>query len=226
MIKNVLIDLDDTLLDFKKSEARAITATMKEYGVVPNEQRIKRYSEINDLYWKKLERKELTREEVLVGRFREFFDELKVSVDAISVRYFYENYMKTCVDFIDGAIELLDELKIENYRVYLVSNGTAVVQDSRIKLAGIAKYFDGIFISQRVGHNKPSPMFFETVFDSIKEFNRDETIILGDSLSSDILGGKGVGIKTCLYNPRKNENGVSDYEIDDLSKFLPLIKGI
>ena len=225
MIKNILIALDDTLLDFKKSEARAIVDTMKEFGVVPTNEKIKRYSEINDEYWKKLETGELVREQVLVGRFATFFEELGVQVDAVKVRYFYEDYMKTCVDFIDGAVETLMALQ-GKYKLYLVSNGTAVVQDSRIEISGLSKYFDKIFISQRVGYNKPSIMFFNAVFDEISHFNKDETIILGDSISSDILGGINAGIKTCLFNPKKHKNDIAHYQISKLSEFIKLLDNI
>ncbi len=225
MIKNILIDLDDTLLDFKASEARAIRATLAHFGIEATDEVVVLYSKINDEHWKKLEKGELTREQVLVGRFAVLFDDMGVLADAVEARFFYENTIKNCVDFIDGAVELLEELS-RKYRLYLVSNGTAVVQDSRIKIAGIEKYFDEIFISQEVGYNKPSPLYFEKVFKSIPNFKKAETIILGDSLSSDMAGGRAVGIKTCLFGKTDKFSDLVDYRIEKLSNFVDILENI
>lgn len=222
MIKNVLIDLDDTILDFKRAEAVAIRKTLLDIGVEPSDEIVQLYSEINDAHWKRMEKGELKREQVLVGRFAVLLEKLGVLSDPVAMRYAYENYIKQGHYFIDGAVELLEGLS-KNYSVFLVSNGTAVVQDSRIKSAGIEKYFDGIYISQRVGHNKPAPEFFNEVFKSINDFRPEETIILGDSLSSDISGGRSVGIHTCLFSPNCNPSDLPDYKISALSEFLPLL---
>ncbi len=223
MIKNILIDLDDTILDFKTSEARAVTDTLLHFGFTPTREAVELYSKINDEHWKKLEQGELTREQVLVGRFQVLFDKLGITADSYAARVYYENSIKQCVDFIEGAKDLLESLH-EKYSLYLVSNGTAVVQDSRIKIADIGKYFKGIFISQRVGYNKPSPLFFEKVFESIVDFKREETIILGDSISSDIAGGRGVGIKTCLFSNNVENWQFSDFYISKLCDFYDILK--
>ena len=225
MIRNILIDLDDTILDFKASEARAITETLKHFGIISSGKEVKLYSQINDEHWKKLEKGELTREQVLVGRFAKLFDVLGVNADAIEARHFYESTIKNCVDFIDGAIALLEEL-YKKCRLYLVSNGTAVVQDNRIKIAGIEKYFDGIFISQRLGYNKPSPLYFEKVFREILDFKKSETIILGDSLSSDMAGGRAVGIKTCWFTKNAKNDEKVDYCISNLNEFTHILSKI
>ena len=121
---------------------------------------------------------------------------------------------------MDGAPRLLLDLS-GNYRLYIASNGTTVVQKSRIASAGIARYFDGIFLSQELGADKPQKEFFERATMQIEGYDPQESIILGDSLTSDIQGGINAGMHTCWFNPRKKERGniIPEFEIADLSEF-------
>ncbi len=228
MIKNVLLDLDDTIFDFHLAEKIALTKTLLAFGIEPTEDVVTRYSEINASLWRKLELCEMSREEVLVGRFELLFRELNVSCDALSARRSYEKNLSVGHYFIDGAPELLKALS-GKYKLYLASNGTASVQIPRIESSGIEKYFDGIYISELVGFNKPDKRFFERIFDGIEDFSKDETIIVGDSLSSDILGGKNAGVKTCLYNPRLKEISgdiTPDYAIKALAELPSLLEAL
>ena len=225
MIKNVLLDLDDTIFDFHKAERIALTKTLESLGVMPTEAVTSRYSEINASLWRKLERGEMEREEILVARFRLLFEEIGASRDALSARILYEKNLSVGHYFIEGAPELLEAL-FGKYKLYLASNGTAAVQIPRISSSPIEKYFDGIFISELVGFNKPDKRFFERIFKGIEGFSPEETIIVGDSLSSDILGGKNAGIKTCLFNPKKKTVSgdiLPDFEIGALSELTELL---
>lgn len=225
MIRNLLLDLDDTILDFHRAEKIALTRALTEAGVEVTDARLARYSEINASRWRLLEEKKITRPEVLFSRFEIFFRELGIDADAHAVQTAYEKYLSIGHFFMPGAKELLDAL-FSHYRLYLASNGTASVQAGRIESAGIAPYFKEMFISEKVGADKPDPAFFRAVFSKIPDFREEETVMLGDSLTSDIRGGNGVGIRTVLYNP-KHKPGREDirptYEIDDLSKFPPLL---
>jgi len=226
MIEFVFLDLDDTLFDFKLAERIAIGRTLEELGVAPEEKILKRYSEINKSCWEKLERGEYTREEVLVNRFALLFSEIGSDVEPLTARRLYEKKLGIGHYFIDGATELLDTL-YGKYKLYITSNGTKPVQDPRIASSGIARYFDKIFISEVVGANKPSPEFFKRVFGEIEGFDKERAIIVGDSLTSDILGGKNAGIKTCLFNPKKKANTtgiIPDYEISSLYELDGLLK--
>lgn len=228
MIKHIFLDLDDTLLDFHLAEHIAMKATFAELGVPNDDKTLARYSEINRSCWERLERGEWTRREVLVGRFKLLFAEIGSLADPELAQQTYED--KLCIGhyFLPGAEKLLDGL-YGNYKLYITSNGTARVQDSRIASSGIARYFDGIFISQRVGADKPSPIFFERVFEAIDGFEPSEAIIVGDSLTSDIKGGRDAGILTCLYNPKHKpgrEDIIPNFEISDLRQLIPLIESI
>lgn len=228
MIRNLLLDLDDTILDFHRAEKIALTRALTEAGVEVTDARLARYSEINNSRWQLLEEKKITRPEVLLSRFEIFFRELGIDVDAHAVQTAYERYLSVGHFFMPGAEELLETL-FPRYRLYLASNGTASVQAGRIASAGIAKYFREMCISETIGADKPDPAFFRYVFSKIPEFKEEETLMLGDSLTSDIRGGCGVGIRTVWYNP-KHKPARADihptYEIDDLSLFPSLIERI
>lgn len=228
MIKYVFIDLDDTIFDFHKAEAIALTQMLSEFKITPSESVKKRYSEINKSQWELLEKKLKTRKEILIDRFTIFFSEIGADVDSLKAKEIYENFLGNGHFFIDGAEELLESL-YGKYRLYLASNGTESVQTRRIALSGIQKYFDRIFISQAVGFDKPAKEFFEKCFSTIADFSIDEAIIIGDSLSSDIKGGINAGIRTCLFNPKKKENLsgiIPDFEVANLSEIPTLLERI
>ena len=201
MIKNILLDLDDTILDFHKAERIALTTTLKKIGIEPSEETLQLYSKINLAHWKRLEVGELTRHEVLHGRFTELFNALGVAGDCYEAQRIYEWELGTGHYFLDGGEELLEALYAK-YDLYLASNGTDIVQTRRIESAGIEKYFKELFISQRIGFDKPNPEYFKRCFDRIPNFKKEETVIIGDSLSSDIKGGILSGIKTVWFNPK------------------------
>ena len=226
MIKNVLLDLDDTLLDFHRAEAEAIRHTLAEIGIDPTDETVALYSKINRSCWAKLETGEYTREEVLHRRFDMLFATLGVSGDSHETQKLYEYRLSLGAYYLDGAEELLDGL-LGKYRLYLATNGIVNVQTRRIKDSGIGKYFDGIFVSERIGYNKPDKRFFDTAFLEIPSFDHRETVIIGDTLTSDSLGGITAGIKTVYFNPRglKNDTGITpDYEIGSLNELPELLK--
>ena len=207
VIRFVFLDLDDTLLDFHKAEAVALTRTFDRLGMPHTPEILARYSAINLRHWELLEEGRLNREQVLVGRFRQLFGELKVAADPEKAQACYEDYLSQGHWFIPGAPELLETLA-PRYQLYLASNGTTVVQQGRIQSAGIAHYFQGIFLSQQIGADKPSPAFFDAV-------------LVGDRLTSDMRGGLAAGIRTCWFNPHHKppRAGIPvDREIDALSQ--------
>lgn len=228
MIRNVLFDLDDTLFDFHKAEKIALTKTLVHFGIDPTEETLALYSTINAAHWKRLELGEISREEVKVGRYRELFKTIGVECDPVKATAYYESMLAIGHYFMPGAPELLEEL-YRKYRLYIVSNGTAKVQEGRIGSSGIAKYMDGIFISQLLGANKPDKQFFDICFAEIPDFSLSETVIIGDSLSSDIKGGINAGIITVWFNPKgiENDNDIKpDYTIKELSEVPGLLSQI
>lgn len=228
MIRYVLFDVDDTLLDFGKAEAAAIRKTFERIGIPVTDELIRRYSEINAQQWSRFEKGEITRERLLTERFDILFSELGINVPSEMAQASYEYLLGIGHYFVDGAEELLEALK-DKYELYIVSNGNASVQDRRLKSAGIIPYFKDIFISERVGFNKPSAEFFEACFERIPGFEKDKAVIVGDRLSSDILGGINAGVRTCWFNPRgdaPDPDIPADYEIKHLSELPALLDSI
>lgn len=225
MIKFVLLDLDDTIFDFHAAEHAALSATLAAMDVPVTDETLSRYSEINRAHWEMLERGELTREQVLTQRFDALYRELGISRSSEKTQSVYEYRLSLEHPFIKGAEELLDKIS-KNYELYIVSNGTAIVQDRRIADSGIGKYFKNIFISQRVGADKPDKRFFDYCFSHIENFSRESAIIVGDSLTSDILGGINAGIKTCRFNPhgKTADKIIPDYEIKTLAELTELLE--
>ena len=228
MIKNILLDLDDTILDFHKAEKIALSATLRKIGIEPTDEVLSLYSQINRRHWKLLEAQKLTRHEVLHGRFTELFATIGVKGDCYEAQRIYEWELGTGHYFLEGAEELLDTL-YEKYDLYLASNGTDIVQTRRIASANIGHYFKELFISQRLGYDKPNPEFFRLAFEKIENFKKEETVIIGDSLSSDILGGINAGITTVWFNPHGSEATGSikpDYTVKRLDEIPALLEKI
>ena len=228
MFEFLLIDMDDTVLDFKKAEYTAIRKTLAEAGLDPTDEVCSRYSQINDGYWKRLERKEVTRRQLQIGRFADLFAEFHITADGERCADRYMENLAQGHDFMPGAEQALQSLS-KKYKLYLASNGNTETQRSRIALAGIEKYFEDIFISGEIGVNKPDKLFFVGCFARIENFDPAKTMIVGDSLSSDILGGKNAGIATCWVAPLNKEAPADltpDYRIESITQLEELLKSI
>ena len=225
MIEFLFLDLDDTILDFHKAERIAISKTIRQFGVEPAEEILKLYHEINKWHWEQLELGKLTRGEVLVNRFGVLFEQLGKDVDAAACARVYEKNLSIGHYFLPGAEEAVDRLS-KKYRLFLASNGTAVVQKGRMTSANLYRFFEKVFVSQEIGFNKPSKEYFEGCFAQIPGFDREKAMIVGDSLSSDIKGGINAGIKTVWVNPEHKECGAvkPDYEIERLSQLEGLLE--
>lgn len=220
MIKTILWDVDGTLLDFLKSEDYGIRACLEEIGFYAcDEAMLERYSKINRRYWEALERGEISKPEVLVGRFRSFFQEEGIAcpdVEAFNASYqqklgekFFEN---------ERSLELCQRLK-KRVKQYVVTNGTVEAQKNKLRYSGLGACMDGTFISDEIGAEKPTREFFQAVFDVIGQPQPGEVMIVGDSLTSDMRGGNTAGLICCWYNPRKQINTTNvriDYEIESI----------
>ncbi len=200
MIRNVLFDLDDTLFDFGKAEGIALTRALSSLDIPVTDELIARYGVINSECWGELERGILSLEEVKVERYARLFAERRIDVDPQKATAVYEHFLGIGHYYVDGAEESLRALH-GKYRLYIASNGTASVQKGRLASAGIAPLFDDIFISEDIGYFKPDVKFFDYCFSKIPSFSKEETVLVGDRLSSDIRGGTNADIKTIWFNP-------------------------
>lgn len=225
MYEFLFLDADDTLLDFRKSERAAITESFSRFGIEPADALIRRYSAINQSCWERMERGEITRDRVLIERFERLFTEIGADIDPWTFENTYQALLGRWAFVVDGVFEILEYLK-PKYRLYIASNGVAATQDSRLRAAGLSPWFDGIFISERVGRNKPEKEYFDRCFAQIPGFRHDRALIIGDSLSSDIRGGKNAGIDTCWFNYRRKparEDIVPDYTVYSLVELRTIL---
>ena len=223
----ILWDVDGTLLNFLAAEDIAMRFLFQDFGLGEcSDSMVKQYSRINDLYWKKLESGEMTRAEILVKRFDAFFQSVGIdSVDGNAFNIAYQKRLGETVVFSDNAFEVVSLLK-GKIPQYVVSNGTIVAQTGKLTKSGLIHLMDGIFLSERLGAEKPSIDFFNQVFKEIKPIDKSKVLIVGDSLTSDIAGGINAGIKTCWFNPLKTPNQIAltpDYEIENLKEILSLL---
>ena len=228
MFEFLFLDLDDTILDFQKAEHVALSKTLRGFGLEPTETVLKRYNLINKAHWEALERKELTREQVLVGRFQVLFEEMGISAEPVKVARAYEHNLSIGHWFLPGAEEAVARLS-RKYKLYLTSNGTASVQKGRMTSANLYRFFENVFVSQEIGVNKPAVEYFEKCFAQIPGFDKTKAIIVGDSLTSDILGGQNAGIATCWVNPHHKQGRPDirvDYEIEALSQLEDLLENL
>ena len=225
MIRFLFLDLDETILDFHKAERIALSKTIRDFGIEPTEDVLDRYHVINKWHWEQLELGLMTRAEVLVNRFAALFEERGIEVDAAAVAKSYEKNLSIGHYFLPGAEETVDALSKE-YRLFLASNGTASVQKGRMTSANLYWFFETVFVSQEIGHNKPSKEYFDACFAQIPGFNREKAMIVGDSLSSDIKGGIRAGIKTVWVNPGHADCGdiKPDHEIEALHQLDALLE--
>lgn len=227
MIKVLLWDIDGTLLNFLEAEKYAIRKCFSIFNLGEcTDEMLGKYSKINDKYWKMLERGEITKKEVLHNRFEEFFKLEKIAfADVEAFNGEYQVRLGDEIFFNDDSYELMKKLK-GHVLQYAVTNGTYVAQKRKLERSGLDRLFDGVFISEHIGVEKPNKAFFDYIWDEIGHYGKDEVMIIGDSLTSDIKGGENAGIISCWYNPYKLENKLNvkpNFEINDLHQIEEII---
>lgn len=223
----LLFDIDDTLLDFHATENRALELFFKKHGIELTDTVKDNYVKFNQSLWKKLELGEISRQELMTNRFTTFFKkEFNLNIDGLSLNREYLEFLSTGTDTIPGAKDLLSTLKKSGHKLYVVTNGIDFVQERRLRNTGFNSFFDDIFISQKIGYQKPDARFFKNVFNELSEFNPDDTLIIGDSLTSDIQGGHNANIDSIWYNPKSSpidKKITPTYQVNKLQDILQIV---
>lgn len=212
----ILFDADGTLFDFLRCEDSAIRATFADFEIEPSDALVLSYSQINDSLWKMLERGEIEKSVLLYIRFELFCEKHGFSRDAKAMAKKYMNELSEQAYFLDGAKELCASL-FGKVRMYIVTNGVDFIQRKRYKKSGLGEYFDDLFISGEIGYEKPSVKYFDAVSEKIPDFSKKNTLIVGDSLTSDIRGGINYSLDTCWYNP-SGKSAPADMDITYIAK--------
>ena len=216
--KYILLDADDTLFDFQLAQERSLNEVFQKVGI-PLEHK-KTYKEISHGLWAKLEKKEITLSELKTSRFTLLLDQINHKTD-IDVEMLYENTLAAHDELLEGAREFLDIIS-KKYHLILISNGMPNIQHPRLNSSKLKDYFEEIFISDEMGAQKPSKEFFDIVFNKIKA-NKKDCLIIGDSLTSDILGGYNYKIDTCWLNFEKKTNDLPTYCCDSYESILKIL---
>ncbi|WP_156299695.1 YjjG family noncanonical pyrimidine nucleotidase [Streptobacillus canis] len=225
MYKILLFDLDNTLLDFDQAEENALNEFLKEEGIENIEEFKAFYKPENKKLWEKLEKKLITREELVNTRFAISFKHFGIDRDGkeLSIKY-TKKIGKQGVE-IEGASEFLEKIK-DDYDIYAATNGITEIQNNRLKNANITKYLKKVYISQELGHGKPSKEFFEYLEKDLG-FEKKEVLMIGDSLSADILGANNYGIDSIWFNNKNSENNTGiepTYEAHNFDDILNILK--
>lgn len=200
----LLFDADETLLDFPASEKAALKGVFEAFGIQYSEELRSTFSKINSALWKQLEKGLITRDVIRIRRFEQFCEATCVSAEPKDMSELYVKLLGQSCFVYEGAKELCKKLS-EKYELYIVTNGIGTVQQSRLAKSGLLPYFKDVFVSEKIGSQKPEKKFFDFVFENISEKDKSKVVIVGDSMSSDILGGINAGIDTCFFNPLGRE---------------------
>jgi 2-haloacid dehalogenase len=216
-----LFDADGTLFDYDMAEANALKIMFEYCGLEYSEAVRSKYREINFQAWKSYEKGEITKTELQTLRFTRLFNEIGVCYD---VKYFNERYLNELGKgsfLIDGALEICKEITSRGKKIYIVTNGILVTQKARIEHSAIKEYISGFFVSEHIGYQKPHALYFEYVLSHIPQADKNNILIIGDSLSADIAGGNNAGIDSCWFNKSGDINNtdiIPVYEIGKLSE--------
>lgn len=223
----VLFDADGTLFDFIRCEREALVLACRKNGVNIDEDGIKLYSKINEDCWKALERGEIDKESLRVKRFEDFGKAYGFSCNFDILSREYTDFLAEQNFLIDGAEEMLASL-YGKCRMYIITNGIEYVQKSRFAKSPINKYFERLFISGEIGYEKPDVRFFDTVKNEIPDFDAAKTLVVGDSLTSDMKGGINAGLDCCFYSPTGNKEPSEmniKYTVTKLSDIKEIVYG-
>ena len=222
----ILFDADNTLLDFDAAESKALADTLRNYGIEPDAETVQTYRTINEELWRQLEKGQLKREKLMAERFTRFLKAIDAAGDGAEMNRFYLEQLSTHPDLMGPEVlDVLRELS-EVATLAIVSNGAQMVQTHRLAESGVMNFMEDVFISEKMGCEKPNARIFDAALRALGVENREHVLMVGDSLTSDIQGGINAGLDTCWYNPNHTENPgkvCPTYEISNLEELYPLV---
>ena len=222
----ILFDADNTLLNFDAAENKALAETLVNYGIEPDAETVQTYRTINEELWRQLEKGQIRREKLFSERFSRFLKTIDAAGDGVEMNRFYLEQLSTHPDLMSAEVlDVLRELS-EVATLAIVSNGAQMVQTRRLAESGVMNFMEDVFISEKMGCEKPNARIFDAALRALGVENREHVLMVGDSLSSDVQGGVNAGLDTCWYNPNHAENPgkvVPTYEISSLEELYPLV---
>lgn len=222
----LFFDLDHTLLDFDAAEEVVLTKLLEEYQVIDIKAYKDYYKPMNQNLWKQLEGGDISKADLVNSRFALLFAHFGVTVDGRQLAEGYQKHLKDQGQVYAGAKELLADLTAQGYNLYAATNGIATIQQGRLQASGLAPYFKAIFISEQSGSQKPKKAFYDWMTQQVSNYQPDQALMIGDSLSADVQGGINAGMDTLWYNPKhllNNSPVHPTYEVSDYQALLNCI---
>lgn len=222
----LLFDADNTLFDFDTAERNAHLQLCRDFGLAFSEEGYRLYHQCNAQLWHEFDMGHCTKEFLLVERFRRYLALTGESADPEKLNIAHLKALGEGAILLPGALALCRRLA-KDHKLYILTNAVASVQRERFARSPIAPLFQGVFISEEIGCGKPSRAYFDYVFRAVPGMTRDNALVVGDSLSSDIQGANNAGLPCCWFNPRglpRPEGLRIDYEIRTLEELLPIVE--
>ena len=231
MHHNLLFDLDQTLLDFHASERLGVRFVLEQNGLEFTEELYQSFKQINKSLWLEFEKGSITKPELFVTRFRCLFDQCgcdteKTDLERINSDFI--DHMSHHGVLLDGALQLLDNIRqsIPDVRVYIITNGVTRNACGRIASTGLNEYLSDVFVSEQLGTSKPAREFFDAVIKAIGE-PAESCLVIGDSLTSDMLGAKNADLPSCWFMPQGDiETAVKEYDINYTASSFDELLGV
>ena len=197
----ILFDADNTLLNFDAAESKALAETLVNYGIEPDAETVQTYRTINEELWRQLEKGQIRREKLLNERFSRFLKAIDAAGDGAEMNRYYLEQLSTHPDLMNAEVlDVLRELS-EVATLAVVSNGVHKVQTRRLAESGVSNFMEDVFISEKLGCEKPGARIFDAALRALGVENREHVLMVGDSLTGDIQGGANAGLDTCWFNP-------------------------
>lgn len=223
MIKAVLIDIDDTIFDFEKCSKNSFLKTLEKFNIKFKEEDFSYFNKVNDILWTKQKLGEINIKEVFIKRDYLMGKYFNIDIEKGLFNDLFVKFLYDEIEMVDGIEDLLLYLS-DKYKIFTASNGVYDMQVNRIKKSNLSKYFTDIFVSDKIGYEKPDKRFFKKIMD-ITKYSNDDLIMIGDSIKSDIIGAKNSKIKSIYFN---NENKkISDknftYQVKNLSEIKKIL---
>lgn len=231
MHNNLLFDLDQTLLDFHASERLGVRFVMEQNGLEFTEELYQSFKQINKSLWLEFEKGSITKPELFVTRFRRLFEQCGCDTDRTDLERInsdFIDHMSHHGVLLDGALELLEKIKqsIPDARIYIITNGVTINACGRIASTGLNEYLSGVFVSEQLGTSKPAREFFDAVIKAIGE-PAESCLVIGDSLTSDMLGAKNADLPSCWFMPQGDiETAVKEYDINYTASSFDELLGV
>lgn len=223
MIKAVLIDIDDTIFDFEKCSKNSFLKTLEKFNLKFKEEDFSYFNKVNDILWTKQKLGEINIKEVFIKRDYLIGKYFNIDIEKGLFNDLFVKFLYDEIEMVDGIEDLLLYLS-DKYKIFTASNGIFKMQENRLKKSNLDKYFDKIFVSDKIGYEKPDKKFFQKIMDLTK-FSNDDLIMIGDSIKSDIIGAKNSKIKSIYFN--KEDKKISDknftYQVKNLSEIKKIL---